>query len=492
MSPIRRDRTQAPSAFQEKIKKWHEEEQYQQIIDAIEALPQTQQTPDLISQLARAYNNLASPEDRDLFEKAAALLKSVEDQFVQDHDWNFRMGYALYYLDQELKARSYFEKALELRPGDEDTQSLIQQCSRSLTLPNSMKPFSERTREGWESFLDGEAGLRAMIDDRKDGEAVAERCHQLLAPAFYRPFFEIGFNGDKYDLILSPDGDRSRLFKLVYFKNHAPEKVFDHWNILIGRQPAKGVELRMYDRTIGLSDARVWVEKLKDKQLGLSIYCEKLLPLLKKNENQAYGLMTVLLDQAIGEIPAIRYIGYMDLLEEPGQGEEFCLDELMEYISRDRELVTADELCTWYSAYEMTPSGEEDWSLREDVFAGVTSCLPIPRAYYQGDDEIMEDFHMDGAVPGFFWYPLDGIARDQILDLRDEMEQKISAKAGDAVTFTGGATGVSLGYLDFIAWNLDKVLQAALEVLGNVPVKEAFFHTYRRNVGSICLKKEET
>ena len=41
MSPIRRDRTQAPSAFQEKIKKWHEEEQYQQIIDAIEALPQT-------------------------------------------------------------------------------------------------------------------------------------------------------------------------------------------------------------------------------------------------------------------------------------------------------------------------------------------------------------------------------------------------------------------------------------------------------------------
>ncbi|WP_455649971.1 hypothetical protein [Enterocloster citroniae] len=492
MSPIRRDRTQAPSAFQEKIKKWHEEEQYQQIIDAIEALPQTQQTPDLISQLARAYNNLASPEDRDLFEKAAALLKSVEDQFVQDHDWNFRMGYALYYLDQELKARSYFEKALELRPGDEDTQSLIQQCSRSLTLPNSMKPFSERTREGWESFLDGEAGLRAMIDDRKDGEAVVERCHQLLAPAFYRPFFEIGFNGDKYDLILSPDGDRSRLFKLVYFKNHAPEKVFDHWNILIGRQPAKGFELRMYDRTIGLSDARVWVEELKDKQLGLSIYCEKLLPLVKKNENQAYGLMTVLLDQAIGEIPAIRYIGYMDLLEEPGQGEEFCLNELMEYISRDRELVTADELCTWYSAYEMTPSGEEDWSLREDVFAGVTSCLPIPRAYYQGDDEIMEDFHMDGAVPGFFWYPLDGIARDQILDLRDEMEQKISAKAGDAVTFTGGATGVSLGYLDFIAWNLDQVLQAALEVLGNVPVKEAFFHTYRRNVGSICLKKEET
>lgn len=42
-----------------------------------------------------------------------------------------------------------------------------------------------------------------------------------------------------------------------------------------------------------------------------------------------YSLMAVLLDQAIGEIPAIRYIGYMDLLKEPKDGgDAILLDEL--------------------------------------------------------------------------------------------------------------------------------------------------------------------
>ena len=99
--------------------------------------------------------------------------------------------------------------------------------------------------------------------------------------------------------------------------------------------------------------------------------------------------MSVLLDQAIGEIPAIRYVGYMDLLEAPQEGEDICLEDLLEYIKKDRETVTADQMCHWYSAYEMKPSEEEEWDLREDVYAGVTTCLPVVSAYYRGDDGIM-------------------------------------------------------------------------------------------------------
>lgn len=35
------------------------------------------------------------------------------------------------------------------------------------------------------------------------------------------------------------------------------------------------------------------------------------------------------------------------------------------------------------------------------------------------------------------------------------------------------------------------VLNAAVEVFRNLPVKEALFHTFRRNAGSIRIKKEE-
>ena len=39
------------------LQRWHEEDQYQRIIDAIEAIPQPERGYELTCQLARAYNN---------------------------------------------------------------------------------------------------------------------------------------------------------------------------------------------------------------------------------------------------------------------------------------------------------------------------------------------------------------------------------------------------------------------------------------------------
>ena len=76
----------------------------------------------------------------------------------------------------------------------------------------------------------------------------------------------------------------------------------------------------MYGQSIGTKDAFVWVEELDDDQIGLSVFCEKLLTLLEENEDRAYSLMAVLLDQAIGEIPAIRYIGSVSYTHLPWHG----------------------------------------------------------------------------------------------------------------------------------------------------------------------------
>ena len=471
------------------LNRWNEEEEYQKIIEAVEALPEEEKTPVLISEMACAYNNLAEADDSRLFEKAAELLESVEEELSADHRWNFRMGYACYYLNREKKAKHYFEKALEALPGDEDTLYFIKECERCLALPISMKPFRQRVKEGWDSFLAGEAGLREQIERREHGEEVAAALSRLLAPAFRNICFEIGFNGEKYDLILTPDGDRAKILKLVYFKDHAPEEVFHHWNIQIGRQPAKEFELSMYGQSIGTKDAFVWVEELDDDQIGLSVFCEKLLTLLEENEDRAYSLMAVLLDQAIGEIPAIRYIGYMDLLKEPKDGgDAILLDELKGCIDGKRA-VTPENLCGWYTCYSMEPDGREDWFLREDTIAGVTTCPEAVGCYFRGDDRIMEEFHQDGAVPGFFYYPLEGIERGTILDMRDSLEKDISDRAGDAVTFTGGATGTDYGYLDFAAWDLDRLLKSAMAVF-NERKLEAAFHTFRRDVSGVALSRK--
>ena len=81
---------------------WNEQDQFRKIIDALEAIPEDERTPEMDCELARAYNNEASADDRDMLKHSIALLKKHEEQFRDDHRWNFRMAYAYFYLDQEL------------------------------------------------------------------------------------------------------------------------------------------------------------------------------------------------------------------------------------------------------------------------------------------------------------------------------------------------------------------------------------------------------
>ena len=499
--------------FMKQLERWHEEDEYQKIVDAIEALPQEELTFPLVSGLARAYNNLAMdvppPQDRKLYQRALDLLLSVEEgleEAVREdpdaaHTWNFRVAYAYYYTDQEGKALPHFEKALEARPGDEDTQEFIRYCQNSLALPVGVRPFRERTREGWASFLQGEGELRALLD-QMDQEAVGrelvERCAELLSPAFADVAFELGHNGEKYELILTPEGDRTRLFQLIYFQKHAPQELLDKWNILVGRTRSSGFGLRMDGQDITPEDVQVWAEKTEDHGLGLRLYCEKLLPLLEEDENQVYHILYILLDQSLGELAAMRYVDSLDILDAPAEGASMTLDQLADFVAAEVDpegwpQANDPELAgERYTAYEGKPAQEEDWPLRADVYAGVTCCVPLLNEYFQQDGYYMDRLHRDGVVPGFFYYPMDGVDRKDILDLRDQLEQAITARCGEGVvTFTGGATGTSLGYLDFIAWDLRTLLDAAVEVFAGAPMAWAAFHSFRFAVPGIGLKREE-
>ena len=133
--------------------KWHENNEHHKIIEALEGIEE--RTPEMDSQLARAYNNEAdhrTPEGRAMLKKAIALLKPHEEYFEGDYYWNFRMGYSYYYLDQEGRALRYFEKALEARPGDEDTKEFIDRCKKGISLPQFWECFRERTENCWETF----------------------------------------------------------------------------------------------------------------------------------------------------------------------------------------------------------------------------------------------------------------------------------------------------------------------------------------------------
>ena len=483
--------------------KWHEEDKFQKIIDALEAIPAEERTPEMDSELARAYNNLADPHKpggRDLLKKAIALLKPHEEYFEGDHYWNFRMGYAYYYLDQEGRALRYFEKALEARPSDEDTKVFIEWCRKGVSLPQFSACFRERTESAWEAFAKMEAELRQMMDDDKDhtrGAEIVAQMEEALNLVFDEISFEMGFNGEKHELILTPEGDRVKLFELVYFQKHAPKEVREHWNILVGRQPSQNTGLRTEDGwNISGEDVQIWLEEQGENSFVLSAYCEKLLPALREAEGRVWWMLTTLTDQVLGEIPHMRYIDSFHVLEEPKAEPSFPLSQLPDKLKEKGLDLSCDPegYLESYLSYQLEPNKDPDADWRLDTIVGSTCCVPLINGYLNADNDFMDDLHADGAVGGFFCYPLDTLQEEEgsekIFDFRDRLEEALAAGDGpEILTLTGGATGLFCGYVDFIAWDIRAVLQKAKEFFEGTDIPWASFHTFRREAGTVALKK---
>ena len=437
---------------------------------------------------------------RDLLKKAIALLKPHEEYFEGDHCWNFRMGYAYYYLDQEGRALPYFEKALEARPGDEDTKEFIEWCRKGVSLPQFSACFQERTESAWEAFAKMEAELRQMMDDDKDhtrGAEIVAQMEEALNLVFDGISFEMGFNGEKHELILTPEGDRVKLFELVYFQKHAPKEVREHWNILVGRQPSQNTGLRTEDGwDISGEDVQIWLEEQGENSFVLSAYCEKLLPVLREAEGQVWWMLTTLTDQVLGEIPHMRYIDSFHVMEEPKAEPSFPLSQLPDKLKEKGLDLSCDPegYLESYLSYRLEPNEDPDADWRLDTIVGSTCCVPLINGYLNADNDFMDALHADGAVAGFFCYPLDTLREEEgsekIFDFRDRLEEALAAGDGpEVLTLTGGATGLFCGYVDFIAWDIRAVLQKVKEFFEGTDIPWVSFHTFRREAGTVALKK---
>ncbi len=483
----------------EKCRKWHESGEYQRIVDALEGIPEENRTPETDSELARALNNLADPneqEGRAMLRRAIDLLKPHEEYFGGDHVYNYRMGYAYYFLDREETALPYFERALEARPGDEDTEKFIHACKQNLSMPTFEESFAQRTKKAWELFCEREGELRRIMDEDKKherGEELVAKCGGIFETAFDRISFEMGGSKEKPEIILSPEGNKVKLFELEYFRRHAPEKALDKWSILVGRQPSKNMGLRFGKTDINGDDVRVWYEKSGEKNIELTLYCEKLGELYKSDENRVWWALCLLLDQVLGEINNMRYVNDVSVVDAPLDKPSVSLSELPGALSRMGLELTSDPeaYLESYTAYHMEPDGDENAEPRLDIITGSTCCPAFINEYLGGGSQGADSLYTDGAAAGFIHYSLDSFdgegkeRSNRIFDFRDELERALEEK-DDAFTFLGGATGIYNGYIDFIAWDLPEVLSAAKEFFAGKGIK-AYYHSFRRDAFSVPL-----
>lgn len=371
-------------------------------------------------------------------------------------------------------------------------------------LPLFQKPFRTRVQEGWEHFLKEEGKLRQLMDSKADSQVMMEQLTALLDPIFDKVSAEVGAHGGKYDLVLTLEGDWQRLFPLTYFQKQAPKEVLERWNIFVGRQ-AQAQDMSEYGINMGgdsvyAKDIRAWI-RWTEQEAKVSIYCEKLVPLLKDREGAAYWIAYAMLDYALGELAEMKYIGELEILEAPCEEPALMLEELlphfMDKLSMGRdELSDPQRYCQLYTAYRMEPDKNAP-GLHRDIFVGSSCFVPMLNEFWNGENRMIDAFHTDGIAAGYFCYPLAGFSEEnkgeQILDFRENAAAQIESLAGsDGFVYTGGAAGADYGYLDFIAWDFKAVLDAAVSVFEKSGIEWAAFHSFRQGVEGVMLCEKKS
>ena len=178
----------------------------------------------------------------------------------------------------------------------------------------------------------------------------------------------------------------------------------------MGRQISEGFYLRAGETEIRSEDVQVWAEKKEDR-VSLSLYCEKLLPLMKDDSEKAWWLAYTLTDQVLGEVYSIALIDDLNLVEQPNERASTLLSALRKTL-RDMGYRLWDDaqdyLDNSYISYELKPVEDPDADWRLDVYTG-SNRLPVLINEYMGvESDVMDDYHRDRIVAGFLCYPLAG------------------------------------------------------------------------------------
>lgn len=491
----------------EKCAALFQEDRHQEIIDLLEAIPAEERTPERDSELARAYNNVGSREEkRNNFHVALDLLLPHARYFQGDHLWNFRVGFAYYWLDKPWVALPYFEEALKARPGDADTQRFIDSCKKQTVCPYMLPSFNERAQKAWDAFVAIEEKVRTMIDsmrqdsqERVDYETSMQLVHDALENVFDDINFELGFDQDRYDLVLSAHGFKRQLLVLLHFARLMPEQLKSTWKVTVGRRSAiEGFSMRAHGQEVSPKDVRVWM-RVQDRGVGLQLYCEKLARLAKQEPEKVDWFLHILVDQVLGEVSNILLVQAFEVLDRPLQTKSISLAELPEQLKQRGLRVSnnvAQRMEQSYFGYEQKPdeNWESDW--RSDIFIGRSRARNLLAGYENQSRKAWEALANEGAFAGFIAFSLswfDGENRgEKIMAFCQTLHRHLDKECGsDVYCHLGSANGIYACYVDFFAWDIHKILDSLVPFFDKAPVPWAIYHVLRRDGAPIVLKQYE-
>lgn len=225
--------------------------------------------------------------------------------------------------------------------------------------------------------------------------------------------------------------------------------------------------------------------------MKLRVWSDAIGQMTAEDPGRALWMISTLVDRELGEVGAMACLDGLGLVDDDCDGSPIMLTELRGKLS-DMGCpvgISAEECLDVYSTYRLNPP-EEDLDWRMDVTVGSTCCAPLVSDYIKAEEDAMNDLQANGATAGFVFYPVEKFDgdTDAMHRFREDVIATIASKVeNDTVRFIGWGDGRMYAYIDFIAWDIGQVLNAARDALYETDVERAFFHTFRRDAGAVIL-----
>lgn len=452
----------------EQIDEWHKAEKHQEIIDALEQIPEAERDFETTGFLARAYNNIEE------YAKAAELLESVREEGTEDERWNFRMGYAQYFLCNYREALSYFSKARELEPENGDALSFIRQCNMAM-------PLTRRVKEFWNWFVENEEKLSGMMCPNSMEEADAFM--EFISKGTNLISEDMHFNiGGDHEFTFSVEGWPDLFIIYPYIISCMPECLKGKWKFFPFNPGKVGsFAYRVHDTDVDMGKIMVKASyDEKRENFNIRYYDKNLCALPEENSD---GNFHVILELVLGEGVSFKYVNGIERASGIEEGM-IALSGLRQHIeetvkSHGHEFFENPK--DVYTGYQLTPKESDE--LRFDVIVGSTCLSSIVADYYHGSTEIFD--HADGfGVQALYMVFQNGVGEDNILNFRHDLEDRITEEIlepGNLGVITGGATETEYSYIDLFVYDLRAFVKKVIPLLDEYPEYSFYISDFIRN-----------
>lgn len=469
----------------EQLNQWHEDDEFQKIVDTLLEIPEEGRNYDLTGQLVRALNNLGD------YETAVEILLGAEAEGVNDPLWHYRLGYAYYYSNSFELARDRFLRVLELTPEDEDAKLFLDWCdeqlsptaktdrlNRRLMAAESMTvgvSFRERADVFWEWFTQNEAQLSQMVEKRETGDT--DKMMEFISAGVKLIGEDVNFNvGGDHEFTFAVEGHYYLFYLLPWLIARMPEEYRRKWHFFPYMQGTGGEDFgfRMYEKDILLEQVMVGLHYDEQRNcFDIRFWHDELCAL---SEEQSYNAFYIMMELAIGEglsriyVNDVKQAGSQEKGMFPMTKLESCMAMALEEAGKEI-LVRPDER---YTVYKMEFDEVKD--LRYDLVTGNTCFLELVQEYFDDETTSVDELDRCGAEAVFLVIPFGDSDRADLLKLRYEIEDRLTAEllgergSGREIgILLGGMAGQDYLYIDLLLYDTPAFMAGVGDLLMQYP-----------------------